>query len=239
MRLRVFKGDITDSKAAGIIISAGTTLLGGGAVAAAVHRKGGISLTAACRSLQGCRQGEAKITYGYKLPARYVIHAVGPFWRGGTENEAALLVSACEAALRLARENTLLHLAVSLISVEDKRFPLQKAVALLAPAVLRGGAFAEQIDFVCADAAACAAVVRQLTLLLLQAWHRGRTTAETVAALALLLTAEPLPEPSRFAANMKAINPVIRAASREAEDWNFMTLNVLADSILQVYEESN
>lgn len=92
MRLRVFKGDITDSKAAGIIISAGTTLLGGGAVAAAVHRKGGISLTAACRSLQGCRQGEAKITYGYKLPARYVIHAVAdrfgaaarkmkrPFW---------------------------------------------------------------------------------------------------------------------------------------------------------------
>ena len=88
MQFRVLVGDITKWPADAIVNSASSSLLGlSGAVDRAVHKAGGISLTAACRSLKGCRTGDAKITFGYKLPAKYVIHAVGPIWVGGKRGE--------------------------------------------------------------------------------------------------------------------------------------------------------
>ena len=122
MQFRVLVGDITKWPADAIVNSASSSLLGlSGAVDRAVHKAGGISLTAACRSLKGCRTGDAKITFGYKLPAKYVIHAVGPIWVGGKRGEEEELLSCYRKSLSLAEEKGARHLAFTSVSTEDKR----------------------------------------------------------------------------------------------------------------------
>ena len=130
MQFRVLVGDITKWPADAIVNSASSSLLGlSGAVDRAVHKAGGISLTAACRSLKGCRTGDAKITFGYKLPAKYVIHAVGPIWVGGKRGEEEELLSCYRKSLSLAEEKGVRHLAFTSVSTEDKRYPRQRAAA--------------------------------------------------------------------------------------------------------------
>lgn len=127
-QIEVVPGDITRLQVDAIVNAANTSLLGGGGVDGAIHRAAGPQLLEACRLLQGCATGEAKITRGYRLPAPWVIHTVGPVWHGGGANEAALLALCYRNALAASRG---LHtIAFPAISTGAYRFPLERAVEI-------------------------------------------------------------------------------------------------------------
>ena len=151
-RIDLVEGDITKLAVDAIVNAANTSLLGGGGVDGAIHRAAGPDLLAECRTLGGCPTGEARITKGYRLPARHVIHTVGPVWRGGNRTEAEALASCYRNCFALAREHGVRTIALPAISTGAYGFPHRQAARIAvreARAALAQGGGVARIIFVC------------------------------------------------------------------------------------------
>jgi O-acetyl-ADP-ribose deacetylase len=129
-KIELARGDITKQDVDAIVNAANTSLLGGGGVDGAIHRAAGPELVAQCRTLGGCRPGEAKITRGYLLPARFVIHTVGPVWRGGKHGEPETLANCYRNSLKLAVENEIRTIGFPAISCGAYGYPLEEAAQI-------------------------------------------------------------------------------------------------------------
>jgi O-acetyl-ADP-ribose deacetylase (regulator of RNase III) len=153
-RLKLVRGDITQVDADAIVNAANSSLLGGGGVDGAIHRAAGPGLLDECRRLNGCPVGEAKLTGGHQLKARYVIHTVGPVWRGGSHGEARLLESCYQNSLKLALENGIKALAFPNISTGVYGYPKEQAAQIAVETVKRWmeeNVFPEKVIFVLFD----------------------------------------------------------------------------------------
>ncbi len=129
--VEINQADLTTLNVDAIVNAANTSLLGGGGVDGAIHRAAGPELLAECKQLHGCATGQAKITKGYCLPAKYVIHAVGPVWHGGTHGETELLASCYRVCLQIASEHKLRSIAFPAISCGIYRFPVAQAAKIV------------------------------------------------------------------------------------------------------------
>jgi O-acetyl-ADP-ribose deacetylase (regulator of RNase III) len=153
-KIQIVKGDITKLKVDAIVNAANSSLMGGGGVDGAIHRAGGPQILEECVKIGGCPTGEAVITSGGKLPAKYVIHTVGPVWNGGKKNEDELLANCYRNSLKLAVANKIKTIAFPNISTGIYRFPKEQAAEIALKTVrefLSGNDSIEEVIFVCFD----------------------------------------------------------------------------------------
>jgi O-acetyl-ADP-ribose deacetylase (regulator of RNase III) len=151
-RIEVVQGDITQQQVEAIVNAANNSLLGGGGVDGAIHRAAGPELLEECRKLKGCPTGQAKITQGYRLPVKWVIHTVGPVWRGGNYKENEYLAQCYQSCFNLVEKYRLKTVAFPSISTGAYRFPLECAVKIAVTETvnfLKKNNFVEKIIFIC------------------------------------------------------------------------------------------
>jgi O-acetyl-ADP-ribose deacetylase (regulator of RNase III) len=149
--IQVLQGDITRQAVDAIVNAANSSLLGGGGVDGAIHRAAGPGLVAECRLLVGCKTGEAKATKGHNLPAKYVIHTVGPVWRGGDNEEDRLLASCYRKSLEVANGLKIRSIAFPAISTGIYGFPKQRAARIAVNEIHQRSGDIEAVFFVCFD----------------------------------------------------------------------------------------
>lgn len=152
--IKVIEGDITKIKVDAIVNAANTTLMGGGGVDGAIHRAAGPALYAACEKFGGCPTGEARITSGFNLPAKYIIHTPGPVWHGGDNSEDKLLANSYRNSLRLADQNGCRTVAFPSISTGVYSFPLDRAARVAIQTIhnfLKTASHVEEVTMVCFD----------------------------------------------------------------------------------------
>lgn len=153
-RIEIIKGDITTLETGAIVNAANSSLLGGGGVDGAIHRAAGPALLAECRKLNGCPAGKVKITGGYNLPAKYVIHTVGPVWRGGDSGEPKLLAGCYRNSLKLAAEYKIGTIAFPSVSTGVYGYPVELASAIALTEIngfLEDNSYVERVIVVCFD----------------------------------------------------------------------------------------
>ena len=164
-RIRVIQGDITKQNCDAIVNAANTSLLGGGGVDGAIHRAAGPELLKECRTLNGCDTGKAKITKGYRLPAKYVIHTPGPIWRGGDRQEPELLASCYRSCLELAAAHDCQTVCFPSISTGVYHFPLGRAARIALDTIrsfLAEHNMPQTVTMVCFDSGTLAAYRNEL-----------------------------------------------------------------------------
>ncbi len=244
MQFRVAVGDITKWPADAIVNSASTSLLGmSGAVDNAVHKAGGISLTAACRALKGCRSGDAKMTFGYKLPAKYVIHAVGPIWVGGKRGEEEELLACYRKSLKLAEEKGVRHLAFTSLCTEDKRYPCRRAAAAVVPFLISEGMAVDRIDMVCLDETMRDIYTREAVLFWLR--HINDAHQDELAdmreaamiSLVMLRMESDKPDPFLLAERVRVMKSILQPFLDIKQARSIVDIERTADLVMQAYRE--
>lgn len=240
MQLRILCDDITTSKAQAIVNPASESLLGTSGLDGRIYRAGGLSLQAACSSLGSCPEGKAVLTYGYKLPARYVIHAVAPFWRGGSHREEALLAACYRNVLALAREKELTYIAFSSLGT-GKRFPLSRAAAVAIPVLYEESAGFSRIDMVCETAAEAAAYTTYAVRYVLHQCNvKNASQTRCEQALAALMTLRQMPggkDPLAEADRLVALRRLLRPFAGQKALRSLPQLEQMAAQILRLYEQ--